>query len=78
MALIPDIPEHINIQLMRTDYITRKLIDKISDENQTLEALSSEVLEIRDYPDFGGVYAHEMESNTNNEVPLQLYKWRSL
>ena len=33
MAIIPDIPEEIDIQLQRTEFITRKLIDKVADED---------------------------------------------
>lgn len=32
MAIIPDIPEEVDIQLQRTEYISRKLIDRVEDE----------------------------------------------
>ena len=33
MAAIPDVPEEIDIQLQRTDFIERKLIDRVPDEH---------------------------------------------
>jgi len=35
MVAIPDVPEEINIQLQRTAFIQRKLIDRIPDETYT-------------------------------------------
>jgi hypothetical protein len=33
MEAIPDIPEEIDIQLQRTEFIERKLIDKVGDDH---------------------------------------------
>ena len=75
MAVIPDVPEEIDIQLDRTDFITRKLIDKVADDDdEDVEGTQAE-LEIKEYPDFGGVYAHDVEPPPDS---VQLYKWRSL
>lgn len=32
MEAIPDIPEEIEIQLLRSEFISRKLIDKVADD----------------------------------------------
>ncbi len=76
MEAIPDIPEHINVQLERTAFITRKLIDRVADDNAEDEAGADGALEIKEYPDFGGVYAHEVAAIDTEHV--QVYKWRSL
>lgn len=33
MEAIPDCPEEIDIQLQRTDFIARKLVDKVADDH---------------------------------------------
>ncbi len=33
MSLISDVPEEVNIQLKRRDFIQRKLIDRVPDED---------------------------------------------
>ena len=33
MEAIPDCPEEIDIQLQRTEFITRKLIDQVADDH---------------------------------------------
>jgi hypothetical protein len=76
MEVIPDVPEHIAIQLERTEFIRRKLIDRVADDNEADEVGVDRVLEIKEYPDFGGVYAHEVAAIDTEHV--QVYKWRSL
>jgi hypothetical protein len=41
MEAIPDVPEEIDIQLMRTEFISRKLIDKVGDDVNEDVALQS-------------------------------------
>jgi hypothetical protein len=78
MEAIPDVPERINIQLARTAYISRKLIDRVADDDLSDEAgRHAAPLEIQEYPDFGGVYAHQVEALKAEQVH-QVYKWRSL
>ena len=77
MEAIPDVPEEIDIQLERTEFITRKLIDKVADDDATDTQGSDEPLDIKDYPDFGGVYKNEIAAVSAADS-VQLYKWRSL
>ena len=44
MEAIPDVPEEIDIQLQRTEFITTKLIDKVADEeNEDVVGVQEEV-----------------------------------
>ena len=72
MEAIPDVPERITTQLERAAFITRKLIDRVSDDNDQDEAGNEGPLEIQKYPNFGGVYTHEVSENE------KVYMWRSL
>ncbi len=57
MAVIPDIPEEIDIQLSRTEFITSKLIDKIADDDTTDIRGTDAPIEFQSYPlDVGGEY----------------------
>lgn len=76
MEAIPDVPEAIDIQLERTAFITRKLIDRVADDNDGDIVGTSEPLEIKEYPDFGGVYTHEIQKLDTDQV--RVYHWRSL
>lgn len=76
MEAIPDVPERINIQLERTAFIRRKLIDRVADDDGTDESCHTAALEIQEYPDFGGMYAHQVEALKAEKV--EVYKWRSL
>jgi hypothetical protein len=76
MEAIPDIPHSIQIQLERTAFITRKLIDRVADDNESDEAGHLAPLEIQEYPDFGGMYAHQVEALKAEQV--EVFKWRSL
>lgn len=74
MEAIPDIPERITIQLERSEFITRKLIDRVADDTVEEMAGTPTPLEVKDYPNFGGVYTHEVQASDN----VQMYKWRAL
>ncbi len=57
MALIPDVPEEIDIQLSRTEFITSKLIDKVADDDTTDIHGADSPIEFQSYPlDVGGEY----------------------
>ena len=74
MELIPDVPERITIQLERAEFITRKLIHRSADE--TIEEIvgNPTPLEVKEYPNFGGVYTHDINATDN----VQMYRWRAL
>lgn len=59
MAIIPDVPEDIEIQLQRTEFISRKLIDKVADDNnEDVIGKNEEEIVFEQYPlDVGGEYA---------------------
>lgn len=76
MEAIPDVPESINIQLERTAFIRHKLIDRVGDDNDHDVLGRSAPLQIKEYPDFGGVYTHEIEKLHTDQV--HVYHWRSL
>ncbi len=58
MAAIPDIPEEIEIQLARTDFIVSKVIDKVADDNTSDISGIDGPIEFQTYPlDEGGQYA---------------------
>lgn len=60
MAIIPDIPEEIEIQIERQDFIVRKLIDKVADDNDEDVEGCDKPIEFQKYPMFGGTFAgHE-------------------
>jgi hypothetical protein len=61
MAAIPDVPEEIEIQLERTEFITRKVIDQVADDNNEDVPGSEEPVSFKKYPTEGGKYA----ANTN-------------
>ncbi len=57
MELIPDIPEEIDIQLARTEFITSKLIDKVADDDTSDIQGTDAPIEFSSYPlDVGGEY----------------------
>jgi len=56
MAIIPDIPEEIDIQLQRTEFITRKLIDKVADEDDEDLFKDGGTLAFQEYPLKGGKF----------------------
>ncbi len=58
MAIIPDVPEDIEIQLQRTEFITRKLIDKVGDDNNDdVNGKHDGEIVFESYPlDVGGEY----------------------
>ena len=56
MAIIPDIPEEIDIQQQRSDFIVRKLIDKVADEDDGDIFKESSGLVFSDYPLKGGKF----------------------
>lgn len=78
MEAIPDIPEEIDIQLERTDFITSRLIDKLGAEDSKSDdmKISLESLEINQYPDYGDVYKHEVHESVPDSA--QLYRWRPI
>jgi hypothetical protein len=58
MAVIPDVPEEIGIQLARTEFITSKLVDKVADDdNSDVPPGTDAAIEFQSYPvDVGGEY----------------------
>lgn len=69
MAVIPDIPEEIEYQLARTEFIVSRLIDRVDDPND--EDTSHNVSEedpiiFEHYPMTGGVYSHDHHMFTEN------------
>ncbi|KAJ1416346.1 calcium-activated chloride channel-domain-containing protein [Ochromonadaceae sp. CCMP2298] len=73
MAVIPDVPEEIDIQQQRMAFVVRKLIDRVADDNDEDEAGIEDPLEIGQYPDYGGRYASKVA------VPEgATHKWRQL
>lgn len=58
MAVIPDVPEEIDIQLQRKEFIVRKLIDKVEDDNNEDVPGADNPLEFQPYPMDGGRYSH--------------------
>lgn len=56
MAIIPDIPEEIDIQLQRTDFIVRKLIDKVGDDNDGDIFKDVGEVQFQEYPLKGGKF----------------------
>jgi hypothetical protein len=57
MAIIPDVPEEIGIQLERMAFIRSKLIDKVGDDDNTDVPTPDEAVNFQEYPlDVGGEY----------------------
>ncbi len=50
MALVPDLPEEINIQLARTEFIVSKVINKVADDNTTDITGVDGPIEFQTYP----------------------------
>lgn len=59
MAIIPDVPEEIEIQLQRTEFITKKLIDRVSDDNDEDVVGTDDEVPFQTYPDEGGKFTSE-------------------
>lgn len=58
MAAIPDIPEEIEIQQARNQFIVDKLVDKVADDiDDDVKGLGDSMLEFQTYPLVGGVYS---------------------
>jgi hypothetical protein len=57
MEAIPDVPEEIEIQLERTEFIVRKVIDQVGDDNNEDAPGSDEPVSFKKYPSDGGKYA---------------------
>ncbi len=59
MTAVPDIPEEIDIQLARTDFIVSKIINKVGDDNTSDITGIDGPIEFQTYPlDEGGHYAY--------------------
>lgn len=57
MEAIPDIPEEIDIQLQRTEFIVRKLIDQVADDNEPNVSGTEKIVNFEKYPvGDGGFY----------------------
>ncbi len=50
MALVPDMPEEIGIQLARTEFIVSKVINKVADDNTTDITGVDGPIEFQTYP----------------------------
>lgn len=59
MAVVPDVPEEIEYQLARTEFIVSKLIDGVDDPNNEDEggAADDVPITVEKYPLFGGNYS---------------------
>jgi hypothetical protein len=58
MGIIPDVPEEIEIQLARTEFITSKIIDKVADDDTSDINGTDGPIEFQVYPlSQGGQYA---------------------
>lgn len=66
MEAIPDIPEEIEIQLERTDFIVRKLIDKVGDDIEDDIVGEDLKYEFQEYPLVGGKFTHDSHFITGN------------
>lgn len=66
MAIIPDIPEEIDIQLQRTEFIVRKLIDKVADEDDADIFKDVRELAFEEYPLIGGRFTQTTHSITQS------------
>lgn len=60
MAVIPDVPEEIDIQLQRTDFIVDKLIDKVGDDDDSEYVGENADVAFQTYPLIGGFYAKHL------------------
>jgi hypothetical protein len=58
MEAIPDVPEEIDIQLKRTEFIVDKLIDKVEDEDDSDITADQVEVPFQPYPLIGGFYQH--------------------
>ena len=58
MAIIPDVPEEIEIQFERTDFIVRNVIDKVADDNCEDVPGADNPVEFQTYHSEGGRYSH--------------------
>lgn len=67
MAVIPDIPEEIDIQLQRTDFIVEKLIEKVADDDHS-DVIGKAELEIQyqEYPLQGNTFTGTHHIFTSN------------
>lgn len=52
-------PEEINIQLQRTEFIVDKLIDKVEDEDDSDITADQMDVPFQPYPLIGGFYEHK-------------------
>jgi hypothetical protein len=66
MAVIPDIPEEIDIQQKRTEFIVRKLIDKVEDDNTADYVGTPGPIDFQKYPLSGGTFKHSDHFFTGN------------
>ena len=55
MASIPDVPEEIDIQLKRNEFIVEKLIEQVADDNDNdIIPPEGDILNLKPYPLGGG------------------------
>lgn len=68
MAAIPDIPEEIEYQVERTNFIVARLIDGVYDPNDQVVSgdAANEPIVFQNYPMTGGTYAHHNGVLTGN------------
>jgi len=71
IQVIPDVPEEIEIQLQRTEFIVSKLVDKKPDDHYGMKVDEAvRPVHVKRYPHFGGFYGdnNNNDNNYNNNV----------
>ncbi len=64
MAIIPDVPEEIEIQLQRTEFVVRKVIDQVADDNNEDVVGGDDPVDFQQYPlEVGGKYTEGQQVN---------------
>lgn len=58
MAIIPDVPEEVEIHLQRNEFLTSKIIDQVADDDnvKTNEVSGDKTLVVEEYPENGDNY----------------------
>ncbi len=67
MAIIPDVPEEIEIQQERTAFIVRKVIDQVADDNNEDVPGANDPVQFQKYPvELGGKYVSESGKHSSS------------
>lgn len=68
MAVIPDIPEEIEIQEKRQEFIVGKVIDQIADDIDEDVPVADSVFEFQQYKAGGGFFSNEDGTHATNAL----------